>query len=508
MTGSPRHEGDAVPGLLAEDLDAPALLFEGRARERLVVDLDFLHAEQVRILPLEPREDAIESRAQRVHVPGRNPHRRRVTGLSRDAVRARAGFGPIGLVERSPLAPPRPLARDRLLPSLLGRRLLSPDPLLVPEARHPVGRSGSPPPSMGWIDGVTFAAAALGGLVLGRAADLGARRLVLALAPVLPAAGSLWLSHADGVGAAFAARIVVGFGVGAGWGVGHAVIAGLYEGSKRLRAAAILQTGGPVGVIAAALAGAVLIPAGADGWRTVLAWSVHHRGDRAARSLGDGPARSGRRTAGSWTAGFSRPGVRPPPPSAPLRRLRHLRPPRSPDDRVLVHVRVAPEPPSRPGRRACDRGLDPDRDRGRRRGSPISSSDGSLRASACDASSRSATSLSAPGSSPSPPRSRRSPRTPLALTATVAAIGLGSGSWAAFGPLFAEHIPASIRGSVSSTSYHLARASAAPRPAARSGARSVRRIPGAVARCSRPRRVDRGRRDPRSSARAPSQVGS
>ena len=47
----------------------------------------------------------------------------------------------------------------------------------------------------------------------------------------------------------------------------------------------------------------------------------------------------------------------------------------------------------------------------------------------------------------------------VALTATVAAIGLGSGSWAAFGPLFAEHVPAPIRGSVSSTSYHLARAS-------------------------------------------------
>jgi MFS family permease len=47
----------------------------------------------------------------------------------------------------------------------------------------------------------------------------------------------------------------------------------------------------------------------------------------------------------------------------------------------------------------------------------------------------------------------------LALTACVGAIGLGSGSWAAFGPLFAEHVPASIRGSVSSTAYHLARAS-------------------------------------------------
>jgi MFS family permease len=51
---------------------------------------------------------------------------------------------------------------------------------------------------------------------------------------------------------------------------------------------------------------------------------------------------------------------------------------------------------------------------------------------------------------------------PLALAATVAAVGLGSGSWAAFGPLFAEHVPASIRSSVSSTSYHLARASQLP----------------------------------------------
>ena len=48
---------------------------------------------------------------------------------------------------------------------------------------------------------------------------------------------------------------------------------------------------------------------------------------------------------------------------------------------------------------------------------------------------------------------------PLALTATICAVGLGSGSWAAFGPLYAEHVASDVRSSVSSLSYHLARAS-------------------------------------------------
>jgi MFS family permease len=381
---------------------------------------------------------------------------------------------------------------------------------------------GISPATMGWIDGVTFAAAALGGLVLGRAADLGARRFVLALAPVLPAAGSLWLSHADGIGAAFAARIVVGFGVGAGWGVGHAVIAGLYEGSKRLRAAAILQTGGPVGVIAAALAGCVLIPGDADGWRTVLVWSSL----TAAIALLD-----------PWAMGRLSP-----------------RPP----------VSAAPGPPvidavSSPKDAACRTAgfsrLDSERDRGRRGGRDLPASVGPQWGSSvpphvgpakAGGPGQSASSTGPVQSAARPPlpsaaygifgllvlqmtaywctfawlpshllgqgASRStvgwiqvatgvtqgfadllfgwlSPRVgvrrlfalcnvafgagviafaaafpaissnAVALAATVAAIGLGSGSWAAFGPLFAEHVPASIRGSVSSTAYHLARAS-------------------------------------------------
>jgi MFS family permease len=305
-----------------------------------------------------------------------------------------------------------------------------------------------------WIDGFTFASAAVGGLVLGRAADLGARRLVLALAPVIPAGGSLWLAEADGVAAVFAARIVVGFGVGGGWGVGHAVLADLYEGRKRLRAAAILQTGGPIGVVAAALAGCVLVPPGAGGWRSVLVWSTA----TAAIALLDPWAMRGVPSGRARPAPTAAIAPRPPIPSAAYRIF------------VLLVLQMTAywctfawlpsHLLSQGASRAAVGWIQVGT--GLTQGIAdllfgwLSPRAGVRRLFAlCNV----AFGLGVLALAAAFPAISASP---LALAVTVAAVGLGSGSWAAFGPLFAEHVPAPIRSSVSSTSYHLARASQLP----------------------------------------------
>ena len=305
--------------------------------------------------------------------------------------------------------------------------------------------------TVGWIDGLTFAAAALGGLVLGRAADLGARRLVLALAPAIPALGSWLLASADGAPAVIAARVVVGFGVGGGWGVGHAVIAGLYEGRERLRAAAILQTGGPVGVIAAALAGCVLIPVTADGWRTVLAWSAI----TAVIALLDPWAMRGRPgRIRAQTAGLVR--SEPPSWSGPALRIFLL---------LVLQMTAywctfAWLPTHLIGQGAARRTVGwMQMATGGAQGFAdlvfgwLSPMVGVRRLFAlCNV----AFGIGVIALAAAFPAISASP---LALTATICAVGLGSGSWAAFGPLFAEHVAAAIRSSVSSLSYHLARAS-------------------------------------------------
>jgi MFS family permease len=315
---------------------------------------------------------------------------------------------------------------------------------------------------LAWIDGLTFAAAALGGLVLGRAADLGARRLVLALAPVVPAAGSLLLAHADGPGAAFVARLVVGFGVGGGWGVGHAVLADLYDGPKRLRAAAILQTGGPIGVMAAALVGAVLIPAGPDGWRSVLTWSavtaaiaaLDPWAMRAAGPPASGPPGLGPPALAGPTSLAAAPPI--PPAAYRIFLLLVLQMTAYWCTFAWLPSHLLSQGASRATVGWIQIGTGFTQGLADLLFGWLSPRVGVRRLFALCNLAFGAGVLVLAASFATVASSA------LALAAVVAAVGLGSGSWAAFGPLFARHVPSPIRSSVSSTSYHLARASLLP----------------------------------------------
>jgi MFS family permease len=309
------------------------------------------------------------------------------------------------------------------------------------------------PAAIAWIDGFTFAAAAIGGLLLGRAADKGARRAVLALTPAVPALGAWLAAHADGTALLATGRVLVGLGVGGGWGVGHAVIAETYDGAKRLRASAILQTGGPLAVVVAAFAGCILVPPGPDGWRDVFAWSAvtaaiglldpwAARG-RIAPGAARDPAAPGGAAAGPGPFGR---------PAALIFALLALQ--------MTAYWCTFGWLPSHLSLQGASRAAigQIQMATGATQGVAdllfgwLSPRVGLRRLfSACNAAFGAgvlALALSF----------RAIAQSPVALAATVCAVGLGSGSWAAFGPLYARHVPAGVRSSVASTSYHLARA--------------------------------------------------
>ena len=56
------------------DVHVPASRFKGFNGKQRVIHLGFLQTEQIRLLAIQPAEHLIQSRADRVHVPGGDLH--------------------------------------------------------------------------------------------------------------------------------------------------------------------------------------------------------------------------------------------------------------------------------------------------------------------------------------------------------------------------------------------------------------------------------------------------
>src|SRR5262245_36467840 len=76
LHGLAREYGDAVPAGLAVGRGEVALRLEGVAREELVGELELLETEEVGLALAQPEPHEVEPRAQPVHVPGGDGHRR------------------------------------------------------------------------------------------------------------------------------------------------------------------------------------------------------------------------------------------------------------------------------------------------------------------------------------------------------------------------------------------------------------------------------------------------
>ncbi|HXZ86535.1 MAG TPA: MFS transporter [Myxococcota bacterium] len=121
--------------------------------------------------------------------------------------------------------------------------------------------------------GTSLAATALGGIAFGALADRFGRRSVLAWTILVYSAGTLLCGIAGGVASLLAARIVTGLGVGGEWATGQTLVGETFAARTRARYAALMQTGAPLGIALAALMGGFAAPAFAQtlgpdwGWR-------------------------------------------------------------------------------------------------------------------------------------------------------------------------------------------------------------------------------------------------
>jgi MFS family permease len=120
----------------------------------------------------------------------------------------------------------------------------------------------------GWLLGAGLGASGIGGLFAGALADRFGKRRVLSATVLVYSVGSLACGLAPSAEAFFAGRVLQGIGVGGEWAIGHGMLAEAVAPAVRGRAAAVLQTGEPVGVAIAAVVGYLALPR--FGWRAIL----------------------------------------------------------------------------------------------------------------------------------------------------------------------------------------------------------------------------------------------
>lgn len=123
--------------------------------------------------------------------------------------------------------------------------------------------------ALGWVDGATLLATAVGGFAFGRLADRRGRRFALGASILCYSLGAGATALASDFSTLLLARVVTGLGVGGEWGIGHALVAERFPERLRDRAHGILQAGSPVAMALAAVVGCFAAPV--IGWRACFA---------------------------------------------------------------------------------------------------------------------------------------------------------------------------------------------------------------------------------------------
>ncbi len=119
-----------------------------------------------------------------------------------------------------------------------------------------------------WMLGVALGTSGLGGIVAGALADRIGKRTMLATTILFYSFGSIVAGLAPNIWVFLLGRAIVGLGVGGEWAIGHALVAEAIGNHMRGRGSALLQSGEPVGVAIAAIAGYLIAPH--VGWRWVM----------------------------------------------------------------------------------------------------------------------------------------------------------------------------------------------------------------------------------------------
>ncbi len=148
--------------------------------------------------------------------------------------------------------------------------------LLIPIKRS-LGLSDS---SLSLLVGTTLAATALGGIVFGWLADRYGRKTVLSWTILVYSVGAFMSGFAQDAVWLAACRVITGLGVGGEWATGQTLVGETFPARMRGRFAAVMQTGAPLGIAVASIIGGFAEPAMARafgpewGWRGCFFISV------------------------------------------------------------------------------------------------------------------------------------------------------------------------------------------------------------------------------------------
>jgi MFS family permease len=141
---------------------------------------------------------------------------------------------------------------------------------LVIPIKHSLDLSDS---SLSLLVGTSLGATALGGIVFGWLADKFGRKRVLSWTILVYSFGALMCGFATDAVSLALCRVITGFGVGGEWATGQTLVGETFPARMRGRFAAVMQTGAPLGIAAAAVVGGFVEPMLANtfgpdwGWR-------------------------------------------------------------------------------------------------------------------------------------------------------------------------------------------------------------------------------------------------
>jgi MFS family permease len=107
--------------------------------------------------------------------------------------------------------------------------------------------------ALGYVLGSSLAATAVGGVIFGVLADKLGRKAILSWTILTYSIGTCLCGFSTGVVSLLIFRIITGIGVGGEWATGQAYIAETFPARMRGRVGALMQTGAPVGIAVAAL---------------------------------------------------------------------------------------------------------------------------------------------------------------------------------------------------------------------------------------------------------------
>jgi MFS family permease len=148
--------------------------------------------------------------------------------------------------------------------------------LLVPVKRD-LGLSDA---QLSLLLGVSLASTAAGGLIFGWMADRLGRKPVLSATILTYSLGTFLCGLSPNIWALLLFRVVTGLGVGGEWATGQTLVGETFPARMRARFAAVMQTGAPAGIALAAVIGAFVEPFFSQsfglgwGWRSCFFVSV------------------------------------------------------------------------------------------------------------------------------------------------------------------------------------------------------------------------------------------